>query len=61
MTMTTKEDREDRRRAQRDGVAALEASGALDDLYARIAAGDVQPDFDRAGQQVMLFPIWKCI
>ena len=42
MTMTTKEDREDRRRAQREGVAALEASGALDDLYARIDAGEVQ-------------------
>lgn len=42
MTVIDKLDREDRRRAQRDGVAALEASGALDDLYARIDAGDVQ-------------------
>ena len=42
MTMIDKQDREDRRRAQAEGVAALEASGALDDLYARIDAGDVQ-------------------
>ena len=42
MTVMDKLDREHRRRAQRDGVAALEASGALDDLYARIDAGDVQ-------------------
>ena len=42
MTVIDKLDREERRRAQRDGVAALEASGALDDLYARIDAGDVQ-------------------
>ena len=40
MTVIDKLDREERRRAQRDGVAALEASGALDDLYARIDAGD---------------------
>lgn len=44
MTMMDRQDREDRRRAQRDGVAALEATGALDDLYARIDAGDVQLD-----------------
>lgn len=44
MTMIDKQDREDRRRAQAEGVAALEASGALDDLYARIDAGDVQLD-----------------
>ena len=44
MTMIDKQDREDRRRAQRDGVAALEATGALDDLYARIDAGEVQLD-----------------
>ena len=42
MTVIDKLDREERRRAQRDGVAALEASGALDDLYARIDAGEVQ-------------------
>lgn len=42
MTVMDKLDREDRRRAQRDGVAALEASGALDDLYARIDSGEVQ-------------------
>ena len=44
MTMIDKQDREDRRRAQRDGVAALEATGALDDIYARIDAGDIQLD-----------------
>lgn len=37
-------DREDRRRAQRAGVEALEASGALDELYSMIDAGDVQLD-----------------
>lgn len=42
MTVIDKLDREDRRRAQREGVAALEATGALDDLYARIDAGEVQ-------------------
>jgi len=42
MAVIDKIDREDRRRAQREGVAALEASGALDDLYARIDAGEVQ-------------------
>lgn len=42
MTVIDKLDREDRRRAQREGVAALEDSGALDDLYARIDAGEVQ-------------------
>lgn len=42
MTMIDKQDRQDRRRAQRVGVAALEATGALDDLYARIDAGEVQ-------------------
>lgn len=34
--MMDSHDREDRRRVQREGVAALEASGVLDDLYARI-------------------------
>ena len=42
MTVIDTLDREDRRRAQREGVSALEASGALDDLYARIDAGEVQ-------------------
>ncbi|WP_206426162.1 IS256 family transposase [Nakamurella antarctica] len=42
--MIDKEVRESRRRSQREGVAALEATGALDDLYARIDAGDVQFD-----------------
>lgn len=40
--MVDKRDREDRRRVQREGVAALEASGVLDDLYARIDAGEIQ-------------------
>lgn len=40
--MIDKLDREERRRAQRDGVATLEACGALDDLYARIDAGEVR-------------------
>lgn len=44
MTMIDKQSREDRRLAQQEGVAALEASGVLDDLYARIDAGDVQLD-----------------
>ena len=42
MSMIDKQSREDRRRAQREGVEALEASGALDDLYARIDAGEVR-------------------
>ena len=42
--MIDKQFREDRRRAQREGVEALEASGALDDLYARIDAGEVRFD-----------------
>ena len=42
MSMIDKQFREDRRRAQREGVEALEASGALDDLYARIDAGEVR-------------------
>ena len=44
MSMIDKQSREDRRRAQREGVEALEASGALDDLYARIDAGEVRFD-----------------
>ena len=44
MSMIDKQFREDRRRAQREGVEALEASGALDDLYARIDAGEVRFD-----------------
>ena len=42
MTMIDKQTREERRRQQREGVAGLEASGALDDLYAKIDAGQVQ-------------------
>lgn len=44
MTMIDKQAREERRREQREGVKALEASGALDDLYALIDAGEVQLD-----------------
>ena len=44
MTMIDKQTRDERRRAQREGVDALEASGALDELYAKIDAGDVQLD-----------------
>src|SRR5450756_335875 len=42
MTMIDDQTREERRRAQREGVEALEASGALDDLYAMIDAGEVR-------------------
>src|SRR6218665_4149844 len=42
MTMIDKQEREERRRSQREGVEALEASGALDDLYAMIDAGEVR-------------------
>jgi len=41
MTMADKQAREERRREQGEGVKALEASGALDDLYAMIDAGEV--------------------
>jgi putative transposase len=44
MTMIDKQAREERRRAQQAGVEALEASGALDELYAQIDAGQVQLD-----------------
>ena len=44
MSMIDKQSRDERRRAQREGVEALEASGALDDLYARIDAGEVRFD-----------------
>lgn len=44
MTMIDKEAREERRRAQAEGVEALEASGVLDDLYAKIDAGQVRLD-----------------
>jgi putative transposase len=45
MTVVDKKlDREERRRAQRAGVEALEASGALDELYSMIDAGEVQLD-----------------
>ena len=42
MSMVDKRAREERRRAQREGVEALEASGALDEVYAKIDAGEVQ-------------------
>ncbi len=42
MTMTSRQDREDRRRAQAEGVKALEAAGVLDELYAQIDAGQIQ-------------------
>jgi putative transposase len=42
MTMIDGQAREERRREQREGVEALEASGALDDLYAMIDAGQVR-------------------
>nr|WP_017202781.1 IS256 family transposase [Microbacterium barkeri] len=44
MTMIDKQARDERRRAQREGVDALEASGVLDDLYAKIDAGEVTLD-----------------
>lgn len=54
MTVRDKLDREDRRRAQREGVAALEASGALDDLSARIDSDEVQLEGrDRLIQQLI--------
>lgn len=42
MTMIDKQERDELRREQREGVAALEASGALDELYAKIDAGEVR-------------------
>ncbi len=39
-----KQEREDRRRAQREGAEALEASGAVDELFAQIDAGQVEFD-----------------
>jgi transposase-like protein len=45
MTVVDKKlDRDERRRAQRAGVEALESSGALDELYSMIDAGEVQLD-----------------
>ncbi|GAA4900335.1 hypothetical protein GCM10025789_18390 [Tessaracoccus lubricantis] len=44
MTMVDRDARKDRRRDQREGVKALEASGALDGIYAMIDAGEVQLD-----------------
>lgn len=44
MTMVDRDAREDRRRDQREGVKALEASGALDGIYAMIDAGEVLLD-----------------
>jgi len=40
----SKEDRQERRDRQRAGARALERSGLLDDLYARIDAGEVEFD-----------------
>lgn len=42
MTLVNKEAREERQRVQAEGVRVLEASGAVDDLYARIDAGKVE-------------------
>ena len=42
MTIIDKQAREERRRSQREGMEALEASGALDALYAMIDAGEVR-------------------
>jgi transposase-like protein len=42
MSMVDKGFREERRRAQREGVEALEASGVLDELYSKIDSGQVQ-------------------
>jgi transposase-like protein len=42
MTMIGKQERQERRQAQAVGVAALDASGVLDDLYAKIDAGEVR-------------------
>lgn len=42
MSMVDNEAREERRRSQREGVEALEASGALDELYSMIDSGQVQ-------------------
>ena len=44
MSMVDKQEREQRRRAQRDGVEALEASGALDEIYELIDAGKLKLD-----------------
>jgi len=44
MSMIDKQTRDERRRSQTEGVEALEASGALDDLYAKIDAGEVRLD-----------------
>src|ERR1700744_5249300 len=42
MAMVDKQMRDERRREQREGVEALEASGALDGLYAMIDRGEVR-------------------
>lgn len=44
MSMIDKQTRDERRRSQTEGVEALEASGALDDLYEKIDAGEVRLD-----------------
>jgi len=42
VSMVDSEAREERRRLQREGVERLKASGALDELFAQIDAGDVE-------------------
>ena len=44
MTMIDKDAREQRRREQKEGADRLRQSGALDDLFAQIDAGEVQLD-----------------
>lgn len=42
VTVTDEESRDDRRRAAREATERLKASGALDELFARIDAGEVE-------------------
>ena len=44
MTMIDKEARAERRRRQEEGARRLRESGVLDDLFAKIDAGEVQLD-----------------
>ncbi len=44
MTVMDRRERAERRQAQKDGVAALEAAGVLDGMYAAIDAGELQMD-----------------
>ena len=44
MTVTDAESRDERRRAAREATERLKASGALDELFARIDAGEVELD-----------------